>query len=195
MDFACEISVIAARGLDGATADYGAIENIHHNHILDISIAPARVTAEIAAAAQSLARTVLTSLGVIGVIGVEFFVTHSGTLLINEIAPRPHNSGHFTIDACATSQFEQQVRTVCALPLGSTHQSRPAVMANLLGDLWQNGTPDWRAALADAAVKLHLYGKGEARPGRKMGHLTVCAETVDAALESALSARERLRQE
>ena len=120
---------------------------------------------------------------------VEFFVTHDGRLLVNEIAPRPHNSGHLTIEACATSQFEQQVRAVCGLPLGSTEQARPAAMVNLLGDLWANGEPDWEAALSTPGAALHLYGKGDPRAGRKMGHITVVADTVEQAAERALAAR------
>ena len=126
-------------------------------------------------------------LDVVGVLCVEFFLTQDQRLLINELAPRPHNSGHLTVDAHVTCQFEQQVRAVCGLPLGSTEQLRPAVMANLLGDLWQPGEPDWAAALAHPAVKLHLYGKQEPRPGRKMGHLTALAHTPEAALEQALA--------
>ena len=131
----------------------------------------------------------MDELGYVGVLCVEFFVTRDQRLLVNEIAPRPHNSGHLTIDACATSQFEQQVRAVCGLPLGSTEQARPAAMVNLLGDLWEDGEPDWAAALAVPGVALHLYGKSDPRPGRKMGHLTVVASTVELAVERALAAR------
>ena len=127
-----------------------------------------------------------------GVLCVEFFLTQEGRLLVNEIAPRPHNSGHLTFDACVTSQFEQQVRAVCGLPLGSTSQLRPAAMANLLGDLWLNGEPDWSGALALPDVKLHLYGKADPRIGRKMGHLTAMADTVDEAAEHAVTARDLL---
>jgi 5-(carboxyamino)imidazole ribonucleotide synthase len=131
-------------------------------------------------------------LDVVGVLCVEFFYTRQGKLLINELAPRPHNSGHFTFDANVTSQFEQQLRAVCGLPLGSTLQLRPAAMANLLGDVWADGEPNWTAALADPDVKLHLYGKPEARKGRKMGHITAMAETAAEAAAKALRARERL---
>ena len=189
IDFACEVSVVAARGLDGAMVDYGAIENQHVNHILDLSMAPARVPAEVAAEAVALTRRVMEELGYVGVLCVEFFVTRDHQLLVNEIAPRPHNSGHLTIEACATSQFEQQVRAVCGLALGSTAQPRPAAMVNLLGDLWAAGTPDWEAALSIPGVALHLYGKPDPRPGRKMGHLTVVANSVDEAAERALAAR------
>jgi 5-(carboxyamino)imidazole ribonucleotide synthase len=189
VDFSCEISVVAARGLDGATVDYGAIENRHVNHILDLSMAPARVPPAVGAEASALARRVLEELGYVGVLCVEFFVTRDNRLLVNEIAPRPHNSGHLTIEACATSQFEQQVRTVCGLALGSTAQARPAAMVNLLGDVWKDGEPDWDAALAVPGAALHLYGKGDPRPGRKMGHITVVADTVEEAAERALAAR------
>lgn len=189
VDFACEISVIAARGLDGAIVDYGAIENRHVNHILDLSVAPARVPAEVAAGATALARRIIEALDYVGVLCVEFFVTRDEQLLVNEIAPRPHNSGHLTIEAAATSQFEQQVRAVCGLPLGVTALPRPAAMVNLLGDLWGEGEPDWDAALSLPGVALHLYGKDDPRAGRKMGHLTVVADTADGAAERALAAR------
>ena len=192
VDFTHEISVVAARGLDGQFAHYGAIENVHHNHILDLTVAPARVPASIAGEAVHLAHRVLDDLGYVGVLCVEFFVTRDGRVLVNEIAPRPHNSGHFTIDACVTSQFEQQVRAICGLSLGDTAQIKPAAMVNLLGDLWINGEPDWAAALAVPDVKLHLYGKGEARVGRKMGHITALADSVDEAAAKALAARDVL---
>lgn len=172
IDFECELSVIAARGLNGEFAHYGAVKNEHLRHILDVTVAPACVPARVAAEAVEITRTVLENLDVIGVMCVEFFLTRDGRLLINELAPRPHNSGHFTFDACVTSQFEQQLRAVCGLPLGSTGNLRPSAMANLLGDLWSEGEPDWAAACAFPEVKLHLYGKTEPRPGRKMGHLT-----------------------
>lgn len=187
--FSHEISVVAARGVDGSFAHYGAIENRHANHILDLSIAPARIPALTAAAAVELARAVIEKLDVVGVLCVEFFLTHDGCLLINEIAPRPHNSGHLTIEAAVTSQFEQQVRAVCGLPLGSTALLQPAAMANLLGDLWAAGEPDWASALAYPALKLHLYGKREPRPGRKMGHLTALSGRVEDAVGTVLSAR------
>lgn len=189
IDFACEISVVAARGLDGAMVDYGAIENQHANHILDVSISPARVPGAVAAQASALARRVMEELAYVGVLCVEFFVTADHQLLVNEIAPRPHNSGHLTIEACATSQFEQQVRAICGLPLGSTAQARPAAMANLLGEIWADGEPNWDAALAVPGAALHLYGKDDPRPGRKMGHVTVVADTVEEAVEKALAAR------
>jgi 5-(carboxyamino)imidazole ribonucleotide synthase len=194
IDFEREISVVAARGEDGQFVHYGAIENQHSRHILDLSIAPARVLADVANEAVEIARCVLERLGVVGVLCVEFFVTRDGKLLINELAPRPHNSGHLTVDACVTSQFEQQLRAVCGLPLGSTAMHRPAAMANLLGDLWSNGEPDWRAACAYPDVKLHLYGKLEPRPGRKMGHLTALNQDAEEAYRTVLKARQSLTQ-
>jgi 5-(carboxyamino)imidazole ribonucleotide synthase len=194
IDFEREISVVAARGEDGQFVHYGAIENQHSRHILDLSIAPARVLADVANEAVEITRCVLERLGVVGVLCVEFFVTRDGKLLINELAPRPHNSGHLTVDACVTSQFEQQLRAVCGLPLGSTAMHRPAAMANLLGDLWSNGEPDWRAACAYPDVKLHLYGKLEPRPARKMGHLTALNQDAEEAYRTVLKARQSLTQ-
>jgi 5-(carboxyamino)imidazole ribonucleotide synthase len=198
VDFACELSVIGARGIDGSFTDWGAIRNDHRNHILDISIAPAGLPPEIAREAIAITRATLEQLDVAGVLCVEFFLTAGGRLLINELAPRPHNSGHLTFDACVTSQFEQQLRAICCLPLGSTELLRPAAMANLLGDLWpgvrgEAGEPDWAAALAIPIVKLHLYGKLTPKPGRKMGHLTAMAESGDEAAELVRRAREALR--
>jgi 5-(carboxyamino)imidazole ribonucleotide synthase len=191
--FEREVSVVAARGLDGAFAHYGLIANEHRNHILDVSVAPADVATTIADKAIELARRLMEALDVVGVLCVEFFLTATGDLLINEIAPRPHNSGHLTSEGCVTSQFEQQLRAVCGLPLGDTSTIRPVAMANLLGDLWGNGEPDWTAVLQDARVKLHLYGKKEARPGRKMGHLTALGENVQEAEKRVREARERLK--
>lgn len=192
VDFDCELSVVAARSLQGEFVHYGVVENRHANHILDLTIAPASVPPHVAEEAVEIAHAVLDALDVVGVLCVEFFYTKQGKLLINELAPRPHNSGHFTFDANTTSQFEQQLRAVCGLPLGSTQQLAPAAMVNLLGDVWTNGEPDWAAALADPQVKLHLYGKPEARKGRKMGHITVLAETAQEAAVKALAARARL---
>ncbi len=193
--FVREVSVVAARGVDGSFAHYGVIENIHRNHILDLSLAPARVAPEVAREAIEIARTVLEKLDVVGVLCVELFVTGNDRLLVNELAPRPHNSGHLTIEAAVTSQFEQQVRAVCGLPLGSTALLQPAAMVNLLGDLWTTQAPNWQAACALPTVKLHLYGKETARPGRKMGHLTVLADHLDVAQETALLARQKLVEE
>ena len=189
VDFQCEISVVAARGLDGSTAVFAPTRNHHRHHILDISSVPAGLPAAVLDAAREMAAAVLEKLDVVGVACVEFFVTRDGRVLVNEIAPRPHNSGHLTISACETSQFEQQVRAICGLPLGSTRQLAPAAMANLLGDCWKNGEPDWAAALTVPGVSLLLYGKGEPRPGRKMGHLTALADSVDEAIANVTRAR------
>jgi 5-(carboxyamino)imidazole ribonucleotide synthase len=183
VDFDREISVVAARGVAGEFIHYVAIENQHRNGILSTSLAPARVPESIARQAVEIAREVLEKLEVVGVLCVEFFVVRDGRLLINELAPRPHNSGHFTFDANVTSQFEQQLRAVCALPFGEVRQCAPAAMANLLGDIWTNGEPDWAAVAAVPNVKLHLYGKESPRPGRKMGHLTALSSSVEQAYE------------
>jgi 5-(carboxyamino)imidazole ribonucleotide synthase len=193
VDFACELSVIGARGIDGSFTHWGVIQNEHRNHILDISIAPANLPPEVAREAIEIARAVLEQLDCVGVLCVEFFLTANGKLLVNELAPRPHNSGHLTFDACVTSQFEQQLRAVCGLPLGSTELLRPAAMANLLGDLWDGGEPNWSAACAFPAVKLHLYGKLTPKPGRKMGHLTAMAVSADDAARIVRAAREVLQ--
>lgn len=193
VDFERELSVVAARGLDGIFTHWGVIENSHQNHILDVSVAPADLPPAVASEAIEIARGVLEKLGVVGVMCVEFFLTREGKLLINELAPRPHNSGHLTVDASVTSQFEQQLRAVCGLPLGSTELLRPAAMANLLGDLWQSGEPNWSDVCAIPQVKLHLYGKRSARPGRKMGHLTALASTAQAASQLVCQARDSLR--
>ena len=192
VDFQCELSVIAARGLDGTVVDWGVIQNTHRNHILDVSVAPAAVPANVAREATAIARSVLEELDLIGVMCIEFFLTRNEKLLINELAPRPHNSGHLTFDASITSQFDQQLRAVCGLPLGSTELMRPAAMANLLGDLWNGGEPDWSLACAIPEVKLHLYGKIEPKPGRKMGHLTALGRTTDEARSMVVSARRAL---
>lgn len=190
--FDCEVSVIAARGLDGSFAHYGAVQNTHANHILDVTTAPADIDPSIRDHAIEIAEAILDQLKVVGVLCVEFFVSRTGSLLVNELAPRPHNSGHFSFDACITSQFEQQLRAVCGLPLGSTEQVRPAAMANLLGDLWRNGTPDFEAVLGLKDVKLHLYGKSQPRPGRKMGHLTAMAGSAKEAANRVRHARSLL---
>lgn len=192
IEFEKEVSVVAVRGVDGSFVHYGVVENDHKNHILDLTRAPGRVSPELAAEAIEIARAVLGKLEVVGVLCVEFFVTTDGKLLINELAPRPHNSGHFTFDACVTSQFEQQLRAACGLPLGSTELLRPAAMSNLMGDLWDHGEPNWAAALSLPNVKLHLYGKMSARPGRKMGHLTALGQTADEAVATAIAARDML---
>ncbi|MCS6975443.1 MAG: 5-(carboxyamino)imidazole ribonucleotide synthase [Gemmatales bacterium] len=193
VDFACELSVVAARGLDGALCHWGPILNTHSRHILDTSVCPAGLPGSVEKEAVAIAHAILEALDVVGVLCVEFFLTRSGRLLVNELAPRPHNSGHLTIDACVTSQFEQQLRAVCGLPLGAVTQLKPAAMANLLGDLWRDGEPDWTAACRFPDVKLHLYGKVEARVGRKMGHLTTLADTAEEALRRVMAARAALR--
>ena len=178
--FEAELSVIVGRGLDGRMIAFPPSENIHKRHILDISIVPARFPPAVCEAAVRIASDITDSLDVVGLLAVEFFLARDGELLVNELAPRPHNSGHYTFDACATSQFEQQLRAVCGLPLGSSALLTPAVMWNLLGHLWERGEPDWRLILSEPRAKLHLYGKAEPRPGRKMGHVTVLAETREA---------------
>lgn len=187
-----EISVIAARGLDGAVAHYEPFENRHQHHILDLTTFPAMVAPAIARQAVEIARALMEQLHYVGVLCVEFFVSTDGELMVNELAPRPHNSGHLTIDAAIVSQFEQQVRAVCGLPLGSTEILRPAAMANLLGDLWQGGEPNWAAATRDPQVKLHLYGKSRPRRGRKMGHLTALGRNVAEAQDRVIAARDAL---
>ena len=187
-----EISVIAARGLDGGIAEYPPFENRHSNHILDVTTAPAAIPPPVAGRAREIARAILEAMDYVGVLCVEFFVTTDGELLVNELAPRPHNSGHLTFDAAVTSQFEQQVRAICGLPLGSTELLKPAAMANLLGDLWAEGEPNWAAACRFPDVKLHLYGKTQPRPGRKMGHLTATARTVADAQDLVVAARDAL---
>lgn len=194
IDFECELSVVGARGLDGEFVSYGPMGNSHSHHILDISVCPAVIPAAVAAEAIAISRAVLEKLDVVGVMCVEFFLTKSGQLLINETAPRPHNSGHLTIDAHVTCQFEQQVRAICGLPLGSSELRSPSAMANLLGDVWEGGEPDWVAALKHSNLKLHLYGKQEARAGRKMGHLTVLADQVQAAEQIVRAARKALKR-
>ncbi len=192
VDFDCELSVIGARNDAGQFAHYAVVQNHHVNGILDISLAPAPVASAVARRAVEIARAVLEKLQVVGVLCVEFFLCRRGELLINELAPRPHNSGHFTFDANLTSQFEQQLRAVCGLPLGSVDQFEPAAMANLLGDIWANGEPNWSAVAAIPNVKIHLYGKMEPRPGRKMGHLTALASTVEQAASDVTRARKLL---
>ena len=168
VDFRCEISVIVARGIDGRRATYVPVENWHVEHILDTTIAPARIAPDTGARAETIAQHIADRLDLIGLLAVEMFVTPAGDVLVNELAPRPHNSGHWTIDACYHSQFEQLVRAICGLPLGSPERHSDAVMKNLIGA----DVATWRAALDEPSAKLHLYGKTKARPGRKMGHVT-----------------------
>lgn len=187
-----ELSVVLARNACGQTACFPVAENLHRNGILDISIAPARIGQRLQDKARQTALDIAGQLAYQGVLGVEFFITRDGSLLVNEMAPRPHNSGHYTLDACRTDQFQLQVRALCNLPLGATELHTPAVMVNLLGDLWQAGTPEWQEILRHPQAKLHLYGKRDARPGRKMGHFTCLAGTADAALKLADIIRRQL---
>lgn len=196
---ACEVSVIVARDEHGNALTWPVAENMHRDGILDVSVAPARIPAALAGEARAIALRVATLLDYRGVLCVEMFVDTSGGLLVNEIAPRPHNSGHYTIDACITSQFEQQARVLAALPMGDTRQHTPAVMVNLLGDLWFDAPaatsprePDWPAVLRQPQAKLHLYGKVEPRRGRKMGHVTCLGATLDDALATAGAIRRAL---
>lgn len=192
VDFEKEVSVVCARDQGGNFAHFGVIENAHANHILDISFAPAIVSDITLNKAVEITQSIADALSYVGTLCVEFFVRRDGELIVNELAPRPHNSGHLTFDACVTSQFEQQLRAVCGLPLGSTDYYRPAAMANLLGDIWENGEPDWAVALDSADIKLHLYGKIEPRKGRKMGHLTAVGATAKEAAGLVRAARQRL---
>ena len=187
-----EVSVVLARSAAGEVRAFPVAENRHTNGILDVSIAPARVPQALATEAVRIASELAGKLGYVGTLGVEFFVS-GGKLLLNEIAPRPHNSGHYTIDACAGDQFEQQLRALCGLPLSEGAIHTPAVMVNLLGDIWpEAGCPDWARVLAVPGARLHLYGKTEPRPGRKMGHVTVLDASRDAAVERALALRAAL---
>jgi 5-(carboxyamino)imidazole ribonucleotide synthase len=187
--FERELSVLVARGLDGTMTTWPVCENEHVNHILDLTYCPARIPAAVAARARELAESVARSLDLVGVLAVEMFLRGDGEIRINELAPRPHNSGHATFDGSVTSQFEQQVRAVCGLPLGATDLLQPTAMANLLGDLWDRGEPDWAAALAHPGVKLHLYGKALPKRGRKMGHLVAFGRDAEEAAVRVRAAR------
>ena len=180
-----EVSVVLARGIEGEVVTYPVAENVHESGILDVSVVPARIDKVLEEKVITMAKEIATALDYIGVMAVEFFISN-GELLVNEIAPRPHNSGHYTLDACITDQFEQQVRAVCGLPLGDTALLSPVVMINMLGDIWHDGkAPKWQKLLDHPNVKLHLYGKHEARPGRKMGHFNVLSSNIDDALTLA----------
>jgi 5-(carboxyamino)imidazole ribonucleotide synthase len=193
VDLEGELSVLVVRDQLGNTACYDPAENFHRDHILDLSIIPARYPQTILTEARAIALSIADALAYEGILAIEFFLTQGNKLLVNELAPRPHNSGHHTLDACQTSQFEQQLRVACGLPIGGTKSITPSVMWNLLGDLWPKSdqAPDWQPVLATPGAKLHLYGKDAARPGRKMGHVTFIASTLDEALEQALSCRRR----
>jgi 5-(carboxyamino)imidazole ribonucleotide synthase len=194
IDFDLELSVICARNAKGNSCVFPVSENVHTRHILDYSIVPARIDPQVQRNAQTVAESIAHDLDVVGLIAVEYFLTRDNELVVNELAPRPHNSGHYTFDACITSQFEQQLRAVCGLPFGAPELLSPAVMVNLLGDLWRAGVqPDWRPVLSNPYAKFHLYGKLEGRPGRKMGHFCVLRETLDEALSTALRIRQELR--
>jgi 5-(carboxyamino)imidazole ribonucleotide synthase len=192
LELELELSVVLARGRSGALVSFPPAENRHRNGILDTSVVPARVAHSLANAARELAGQVARAMEYVGVLGVELLVAVGVQLYVNEMAPRPHNSGHYTIDTCIPDQFELQVRTLCDLPLVPPQLMSPVAMANLLGDLWANGQPRWDAALSHPGVRLHLYGKAEARPGRKMGHLNCLAASPDEALQLALEVRSDL---
>lgn len=194
VDLAAELSVLVVRDGTGQALAYDPVENFHRDHILDLSIVPARLDPGILEQARAIALRVAEALDYRGLLAVEFFLSADGRLLVNEMAPRPHNSGHHTIDACETSQFEQQLRVLCGLSPGSARLHSPTVMLNLLGDVWEaaKGEPDWPAVLALPGAHLHLYGKHEARRGRKMGHLTFTASTLDEAMANQARARKIL---
>jgi 5-(carboxyamino)imidazole ribonucleotide synthase len=191
-----EISVVLARAENGETAIFPVAENQHVDGILDITIAPARIADCLAKQATTVASQIAVALDYVGVMAVEFFILHDDTIYINEIAPRPHNSGHYTIDACRTSQFEQQVRVLCGLPLGDATLHSPCAMLNIIGDSWRGNNlqaaPDWSQILSHPGAHLHLYGKREARKGRKMGHVTVCDTSVEAALAAVIDMKAAL---
>ncbi len=190
----CEISVVLARSVCGHIETFSIAENRHAEGILDISIVPARVKPEIAAQAEKMARILAEELDYCGVLAVEFFLDEGDRLMINEMAPRPHNSGHYTLDACLSDQFQQQVRTLCGYRPAKTDLTSAAVMVNILGDLWSAGTPAWDTLLQNSAVFLHLYGKKEPRPGRKMGHFTLIGESADELLETAVRMKKELQR-
>jgi 5-(carboxyamino)imidazole ribonucleotide synthase len=188
-----ELSVVLARGVDGLVAAFPVGENRHRDGILETTVVPARVAPALAREARALAVAVAQAIDYVGVLGVELFVANGGRLYVNEIAPRPHNSGHYTLDACSVDQFEQQVRALCGLPLHEPRLLSPVTMINLLGDLWRDGPPRWVEAFRRPGVRLHLYGKSEPRPGRKMGHLNCLASDPDQALALAIEARDALK--
>lgn len=196
VEFSMELSVICARGVDGQMETFPVAENIHRNHILDFSIVPARVSPEVISEAEEIGRSIAETLEVVGLITAELFLADEGKLLVNELAPRPHNSGHYSFDACLTNQFEQQARAVCELPLGSTHLLSPVVMVNLLGEAWDGENADWSPILTNPNAKLHIYGKqvaaGGPPAGRKMGHYCVLGDTLDSALQQAEEIQKKL---
>ena len=192
VDFEMEVSVVCARDLSGEMRAFPVSENVHVDGILDTSIVPARCSDGVKAEAERVAMRIAEGLDVRGLIAVEMFVTRDGSVLVNELAPRPHNSGHWTIEGCETSQFEQLARIMVGMPMGDVGLRSPTVMVNLLGDVWEaaGGSPDWEAVLGMPRTHLHLYGKSEYRVGRKMGHITVTGETVEEALAGAVVARD-----
>lgn len=194
--FEKEVSVMVARGADGECVCYPVAENEHREQILDLTMVPARLEASVAAKAAELAKRIVLAMDYRGIMGVEFFVKPDGGIYVNEMAPRPHNSGHYTMDACVTSQFEQQLRAVVGMPLGSTALVSPVVMLNLLGDLWPGETvsPDWQPLFADGRALLHLYGKAKASLRRKMGHANFLGDSVEEALQRAVQHKERWQQ-
>ena len=196
IDFEQEVSIVAARGVDGEVVTYGPIANTHRNHILDVSVVPSGAPQSVEAEAIEIATRVMEKLDVVGVLCVEFFQTRQGKMLVNELAPRPHNSGHLTIDAYTYSQFDQQVACTLGQPPLPVELKQPAAMVNLLGDLWPTSevheAPLWDVLQTGDALHLHLYGKAQARPGRKMGHLTALARTPHEAIRDAVEARSRI---
>ena len=192
IDLALEVSVLVARNAGGDTKVFPIQENQHRNGILDLTIVPARIEGALSARATDLAEKVVRALDYVGVLCIEMFVSKQGALLLNEIAPRPHNSGHYSIEACETSQFSQQVRAMVNAPLGDTRLLTPAVMVNVLGDCWRTGEPEWAPVLAVPGSHVHLYGKAQAKPGRKMGHVTCTAATLNSALERAARVKQLL---
>ena len=192
-EFECEASVVLARDRNGELADYGLVRNDHQNHILDTSVAPWTAGPKVEQDAIGLARAISTEIGMVGVMAVEMFVMSGGDLVVNELAPRVHNSGHLTIEASPTNQFAQHVRAVCGLPLGATKPLRAVAMANVLGDAYDSGEPDWAAALTNDGVSLHAYGKADPRPGRKMAHLCATGSDPADALARVRDARRALR--
>jgi 5-(carboxyamino)imidazole ribonucleotide synthase len=196
-EFSSEVSVIVARSTTGEVRAFPVAENVHTHHILDVSLVPARIPDELRASAEQLGVAIASKLGVVGLLAIEMFVTTGGEVLVNELAPRPHNSGHWSIDGCETSQFEQHVRAVCGLPLGGVAVREPTAMINILGDAWSRAAAqcrevNWPAILSTPRAKLHLYGKAEPRDGRKMGHFTVRAATVADAFAAALELKTKL---
>jgi 5-(carboxyamino)imidazole ribonucleotide synthase len=191
LDIAFELSVLVARREDGVMATYAPAINHHEAGVLDWSVWPAELPDAVTREAKAVAEGIADALGIAGLLAIEMFLTGDGRLLVNELAPRPHNSYHHSERAASISQFEQFVRAVCGLPLGSVDPLRPGAIANLLGDLWEGGQPDFAAALTVPDVRLHLYGKTSARPGRKMGHLSAVGSTVEEAKEKVLDARAR----